>query len=326
MSAGPVLVLPHTVHVGSPPLFATTSSPTVQSTCAQTYASVMASVLAPTVALGLVPTLPGMTPRHPRTTPAPRSAGQAPRPSAAKPAEHVAAGTARAPSSSSSPAAANQAPSRVQGCAEVLYLHGFGTTQPERSVIAHMLSRAVDGSGARFHCPCYHPGGDVRATRIGEFLAQLRSLALSLPSGRFSVIVGFSFGGLVAALFQEQCPELVGSVVLLAPSIDSYERNFRDVPKALWYMPPEYVEELARLPARPTIKVPTTLLHGMSDFDGGEDMPARAKEWASQANFAQSCFPPAVNHSMEPWISSESPGLLGTPSLKETLTWALHVG
>jgi len=191
-----------------------------------------------------------------------------------------------------------------------------------------MVECAVAGSGARFHCPCYHPGGDVKATRIGEFLAQLRSLALSLPNARFSVIVGFSLGGLIAALFQEQYPELVGSVVLIAPSIDSYERKFRDVPKARWTMPAEYVEELARMPARPVIKVPATLLHGMSDFDGGVDMPARAKGWASQAKFEKCFFPETLNHStvLDAWMRSDSPGLFGIPSLNEMMTWALHAG
>jgi len=210
--------------------------------------------------------------------------------------------------------------------AEVLFLHGFGATQPELTVPACMVKRAVDGFGARFHCPCYHPGGDYKKTRIGQFLAQLRSMALSLPSGRFSVIVGYSVGGLIAALFQEQFPELVGSIVLIAPSIDNYERNYRHVPSVLRAMPAEYVEEMAQLSARPVIKVPAAILHGMLDIDGGVDMPARVKQWTSQAKFEKCYFPETLNHSLEPWISSESPGLLGIPSLKEIITWALQVG
>lgn len=326
MSEGPTLVLPQTMHVGPPQLHATTISAPMNSTNAKTSASVMASFLAPIAAQGTFSMMPNMTSRSTQSTDWATSVMQTPQRTVAQTTNHFSAGTVHAPVSSSSPTAVDQVPSQNRGCAEVIYLHGFGATQPERTVIAHMVKRAAEGSGARCHCPCYHPGGDVKATRIGQFLAQLRSLALSLPGGRFSVIVGFSVGGLIAALFQEQYPELVGSVVLIAPAIDNYERNFRDVPKTSWQMPSEYVEELARFPARPVIKVPATLLHGMSDFDGGADMPARVREWASQARFEKCFFPDTLNHFLEPWISSESPGLLGIPSLKEMMAWALHVG
>lgn len=207
--------------------------------------------------------------------------------------------------------------------ADVLYLHGFGSGDPQRCAVFQALQRALAGRHARLHAPTYHPGGQVGATRLEQFLQDLRDMARSLPSGRFALVVGYSVGGLLGALFQERHPELVGRAVLLAPAVDNFDRNFAGVPKGCWYMPPEYVEELQHLPARPTIRVPTFLLHGEQDNDRGGSCPWRIREWAAAERFEVCCFPAGVGHSLEPWLTSPSRKLDGVPALKEVLAWGL---
>ena len=67
-------------------------------------------------------------------------------------------------------------------------------------------------------------GGKVEETRINSFLEELRALAEATKQGCFTAIFGYSFGGLLAALFQERWPHLVKRVVLLAPAIDNFAR------------------------------------------------------------------------------------------------------
>ena len=110
----------------------------------------------------------------------------------------------------------------------------------------------------------------------------------------------------------EHLDALVASALLLAPAIDNYERNFRNVPAEDWYMPPAYVAELQGLPPRPRIDtrlVPTVVLHGRDDTDQGGSAPWRveewtAEEWASSSSAEQRrCavhMPLGVDHSLEP--------------------------
>ncbi|CAJ1366693.1 unnamed protein product, partial [Effrenium voratum] len=109
--------------------------------------------------------------------------------------------------------------------------------------------------------PTYHPGGDVAATRPATFLQDL-----DLSEESFAV-VGFSFGGLLAATLQEMRPDKITKCVLIAPAIDNFERNFAAKRKEDWHLAEEYVAELQKLPARPSIKVPTMLIHGLSETD-----------------------------------------------------------
>ena len=68
-----------------------------------------------------------------------------------------------------------------------------------------------------------HPaGGKIEGTKLQAFLDELRKRAID--NGPFLAVFGYSFGGFLAALFQEQCPGLVQRVVLLAPAIDNFER------------------------------------------------------------------------------------------------------
>eukprot|EP00392_Amoebophrya_sp_AT5.2_P011160 g11235.t1 len=132
----------------------------------------------------------------------------------------------------------------------------------------------------RFHAPSYHPGGDVSRTRLVAFLEALRSdAATNTARGKYAAIFGYSVGGMLAAVFQDRYPHLVDRVVLLAPAIDNYERNFAHLAPRDYWMPAQYVEELKGLPARPTIRVPTVLIHGDAESDAGGSAPWRVREW-----------------------------------------------
>jgi pimeloyl-ACP methyl ester carboxylesterase len=188
---------------------------------------------------------------------------------------------------------------------DVLYLHGFGETKPRNCAVAHGLWRALPDY--HVHVPSYHPGEDILATRVGAALESLEQLIERMPEGRVH-LVGYSFGGLLAALLAERRPDLIGNVLLLAPAIDNFARNYQGRDPAAWRMPREYVEELHTYPARPRIVRPTTLMHGRLDTDAGGSGPWRIEEWAAEQPFRQVLLLPGVDHSLEPWLSTGSCG------------------
>jgi pimeloyl-ACP methyl ester carboxylesterase len=208
---------------------------------------------------------------------------------------------------------------------DVLYLHGWGAEYPHDCPIKHELEQVLDriGVDVKLHTPTYHPNEDVTATCIETFLADLERLAEQQPAGRFAAVVGCSFGGFLTSVLQERCPHLFGKAVLLAPAIDNFTRNYKDVPEEKRRMPEGYVAELRRLPARPSIRVPTVLLHGLLDDDNGGSEPWRVQEWAADNDFAACYYPEGVDHSMEPWLSGASHESLGVPDLQDLLEWAL---
>lgn len=205
----------------------------------------------------------------------------------------------------------------VNGTGDLLFLHGFGDVDPLNHSIYRSLRNGLTNSAIRLHAPCYHPARNVHATRLEAFLEELRQIAESMHEGRFAAIVGFSVGGLLAALFQERHPKLVGRVVLLAPAVDNFARNFEGLPRSAWWMPPEYVEELRRLPARPEIKVPVVLIHGSLEDDSFGSAPWRIQEWTASEPFEACFYPDGVGH---------SPGIVGasgSPAWDDLIRWAI---
>lgn len=184
---------------------------------------------------------------------------------------------------------------------DILYLHGFGTTNSEFCPVAEALRRAIPG--LRLHVPCYHPGGHIKPTRIGASLEAFADLIVKHSTSGQVHLVGYSFGGLLGALLATRRPDLVRNVLLLAPAIDNYARNYEGRDPAGWRMPREYVEELETFPARPDIVRPTTLVHGSLDTDSGGSAPWRVKEWSENQPFRSVYFLDGVDHSLEPWLS-----------------------
>jgi pimeloyl-ACP methyl ester carboxylesterase len=121
---------------------------------------------------------------------------------------------------------------------DILYLHGFGETNPECGPVAHALGIAAPT--IRLHVPCYHPGGNVAATRIGDALKVFTTVVERSTSGKVHV-VGYSFGGLLAAILAAMRPDIIANVLLLAPAIDNYARNYEGRDPASWHVPREYV-------------------------------------------------------------------------------------
>jgi pimeloyl-ACP methyl ester carboxylesterase len=183
---------------------------------------------------------------------------------------------------------------------DILYLHGFGTMNPAFCPVAEALRTAA---GIGLHTPCYHPGGHIETTRIGASLDAFADVVKDSSSGKVH-LVGYSFGGLLAALFAVRRPEMIGNVLLLAPAIDNYARNYEGRDPARWRMPREYVEELQAHPARPNIIRPTTLVHGLSDQDREGSAPWRIRQWTEEQPFRSVHFLDGVGHSLEPWLSA----------------------
>ncbi len=189
---------------------------------------------------------------------------------------------------------------RKKAMSQILFLHGFGQTERDSTPQLKALRTALPCSSIL--APTYHPGGSVEATRVSVALAGL-SEHLKSASGRTTHLVGYSFGGLLCALLAERHPELVDRVLLLAPAIDNYARNYAGKDQADWQMPIDFAVDLSTYPERPSIKRPTTLVHGLLDNDHGGSAPWRIEEWAKQERFAAVHLLSGVDHSLEPWLS-----------------------
>jgi pimeloyl-ACP methyl ester carboxylesterase len=185
---------------------------------------------------------------------------------------------------------------------DVLYLHGFGRTNPDGCPVAVALKMAVPG--IKLHAPCYHPGGHIEATRIGGSLEEFTNTIVRDSTTGKVHLVGYSFGGLLGVILATRRPDIVGNVLLLAPAIDNYARNYEGRDPATWRMPRGYVEELQEYPARPDIVRPTTLVHGLLDVDSGGSAPWRVRRWQEEQSFRGVHLLDGVDHSLEPWLSA----------------------
>lgn len=121
----------------------------------------------------------------------------------------------------------------------VIYLHGFGG---DSSCAVGSAVRAALPAAAVLLRPSYHPTTAAQQgllpparpppprwheTRLEPFLAELAATVAGLPGGGRAHLVGYSVGGLLAAAFAVRHPELTASLLLLAPAIDNFDRNFK---------------------------------------------------------------------------------------------------
>lgn len=186
---------------------------------------------------------------------------------------------------------------------DIIYLHGFGVSDPSRCHVAIALESAAPST--RIHRPHYHPEGKILQTRLTRALGECQDIIERSNSSSIH-LVGYSFGGLLAAILAERSINKIGHVLLLAPAIDNYDRNYAHRERRHWRMPVEYVEELKTFPSRPSIVRPTTLVHGMLDEDKGGSDPRRIEEWGKVEPFADIYFVDRTDHSLEPWLSAET--------------------
>jgi len=92
-------------------------------------------------------------------------------------------------------------------------------------------------------------------------------------------------------------------------------------------MPPTYVEELSKLPARPSIKVPTVTVLGTLETDARGPAPWRIQEWAAAENFESCYIPSGIDHDMLPWLRGERPAEdkeTWPPSFLSLVSWTLE--
>jgi pimeloyl-ACP methyl ester carboxylesterase len=183
-----------------------------------------------------------------------------------------------------------------------IYLHGW-EEHPFDSPVPVGLRAALPKT--KIHYIGYHPGGVVAATRVTATLQQLRNLLDDPATSPRVRLMGYSFGGLLAALLAMQRPERIAKMLLLAPAIDNIARNYSAEP-AQWRMPAEYVEELRRYPARPKIVCPATLVYGDLENDREGSAPQRYREWARAEPFEQVYELPGVDHDFEPLLAGQT--------------------
>ena len=227
-----------------------------------------------------------------------------------------------------------------QATSVVIYLHGFGCIEPLECPVAVLLSRILSKqehhrttTSTFLYVPCYHPQGDISQTNFFTTLASLRdwitnNVVAPTNKRRKLVLVGYSVGGYLAALLAEQHPEIVLSgLILLAPAIDNYQRNFEK--KTTWYMPATYVLALRdEFPSRPQVNaaaIRTVIVHGLRDTDHGGSAPWRIREYAKALGKCVTLYEPDMDHSLEPWLSRDEPSADGTAPSLETLVLSMLI-
>jgi pimeloyl-ACP methyl ester carboxylesterase len=183
-----------------------------------------------------------------------------------------------------------------------LFLHGFGDSAPENSLIYTSVRSALPPETI-IYAPCYHPNGNVKLTQIKSSLNNFIDIIKNSNTKKVNLI-GYSFGGLLAAFLEEIVPEQIENVLLLAPAIDNIKRNYQDCDPSVWPMPVHFVNELKSFSARPKIIRPTTLIHGTLDDDAGGSAPWRIEEWAKEQPFKRVHILEGVDHALEPWLTS----------------------
>ena len=191
-------------------------------------------------------------------------------------------------------------PRRQKQQCQLLYLHGFGETTPERCHVYAALAQLSYTVTA----PCYHPHGVVADTRILATLSSIEAL-IERDLGGCVGVVGYSVGGLLASLLAWRRPDLVKFLVLLAPAIDNTARNYDSFPESAWGMPKAYVDELRSLPNRPPLdisRVPAVIFHGSHDGDDGGSAMWRIREWAAATPGLELRELRGVGHSLFPWL------------------------
>ena len=206
------------------------------------------------------------------------------------------------------------------------YLHGFGG-DPATCSIRGLIQEALPPNWD-FAAPSYHGTPQLRdSTHLEAFLSELEGIVRKHREQRVH-LVGFSVGGYLAAIFAERHPTLTASVLLLAPAIDNYERNFQSVPPAQWYMGCDYVQELQKLPARPSIDtslVRTTIVHGQKDNDQGGADPSRVRKWVDSTLPNATLYTPDVDHNIPQWLRVRE-GLHGDRDGVPSFAHLLHLG
>ena len=111
---------------------------------------------------------------------------------------------------------------------DLIYFHGWGNTKPSEETCAPLRAMTEADRqryGGRVHVFAYHPYGVVKETRLSAALEEAKAFIEACPGGKCHVI-GWSYGGLIGALIASLWPDLVASLVLLAPAVDNYARNF----------------------------------------------------------------------------------------------------
>lgn len=160
-----------------------------------------------------------------------------------------------------------------------IFLHGFDFS------LDHGLDRFV--VALRKECECskgdalqyvnYHTSCCEKEkstpVKIEKTLKETtRMIEDGMRKGFKIILVGYSYGGFLAALLGERLEDRIDGILLVAPAIDNYARN-KDT--LAHHYSREYADELSKCSVRPDVKkVPHVVCcHGDKDTDaGGSDM------------------------------------------------------
>lgn len=162
----------------------------------------------------------------------------------------------------------------------VVYLHGFASSPGSRK--AQGFAQALRERGLEPQIPDLNEG-DFRGLTLSRQLALVARLTAQC-SQRSVVVIGSSLGGYTAALFAASSDK-VAAIVLMAPAFDFGRRwAARLGPEAMQRWQADGVtptlhyatgqeelvgfglmEDAARHPAYPNVRVPTLVIHGRQD-------------------------------------------------------------
>ena len=162
---------------------------------------------------------------------------------------------------------------------DIVYLHGW-REDPHHNPVAKAMLAAMPN--ARFHLPGYHPPGNWQATRVGQVLTGLKALLDGPGISQQVYLIGYSFGGLLAALLcirdktrsQRCCCSLLQLTMLPATT---------QAIRLLGVCRASTLKKLKTYASRPKISCPTSVIHGRLDDDRGGSSPERIRAMGKRA-------------------------------------------
>ena len=193
---------------------------------------------------------------------------------------------------------------------KAIYLHGRGELNPDNCHVFNRLKEIFKLGSQNIELTYieYTQDLDIKKYLVSEVLEIISNKIINMSQNKKIILIGYSFGGLFASWFAEKYPKYIHRLILLAPAIDNYERNFANIklPKDNENFN-KYLDDLLSLSSRPNLSKEITnktmIIHGNKDNDQGGGNISRIISWVKQlGNIKKIYYPENINHSLMPWL------------------------
>lgn len=189
-----------------------------------------------------------------------------------------------------------------------VYLHGRGQLNPEKCNVYKKFSNILKNKKILLTPIAYTQDLDIDNKYISDVFNIVSNKIIELSQKKKIILIGYSFGGLLASWFAEKYPNFIYKLILLAPAIDNYERNYQNIKNPKYT---KYINDLRTLNSRPILSkdvcINTLIIHGTNDNDLYGSNLSRIISWVKKLkNIKLTYYPENVDHSLMPWLYRDS--------------------